>query len=386
MATQKTHLWLEEPVESEDSITLSTIIESPKRGRSRLWYRIPNEFSGFIGSGGDPFVIGNIFLIMGEAADCEVHAHVSTSLLKNLTEFQSAWASWRPDKYRQVEITSESEGEDPANVEPGPAVAAFTGGVDSCFTMYRHRMGLCDRRWQRDLEAGLLVHGFDIPLEQEEAFERAAARTRQTLASVGARLITMATNLQSLNIDWDDTHIAGVASCLMLLKGRYSEGLVPSGHSYRELPIPCWGSNPVTDHLLSSYGFRIVHDGAGVKRNNKIRTLANWSEGFENLRICYSAERRDENCGQCMKCSFLTLGLRIAGIPMPASLPELSDNALSKLTVSHQRQVSAYQSILRSANKAGIRDSWVSVLSQRVRQWERQLNQDSPRPRFRFFF
>src|SRR4030095_6018369 len=298
MRAEKTQLWLEEPEESGDSITLATTIESPKRGRCRLWYRVPREFSSLIGTGCDPFVVGNIFLIMSEGAECTVHGQVSPSLLRDLTEFQAAWASWRPDRYKQVEITATLEREQPAADPPGLAVAAFTGGVDSCFTMYRHRTGLCDKRWQRNIEAGLLVHGFDIPLEQEQAFERAANRIRQTLSRVGAKLITMSTNLQSLNIEWDDTHIAGVASCLMLLKGRYREGLVASSHSYGELPIPCWGSNPVTHHLLSSSSFKIVHDGAGVKRSKKVRAITSWTEGFENLRICYSAERRDENCGE----------------------------------------------------------------------------------------
>src|SRR5215470_12231806 len=110
MSAAKTHLWLEEALEAESTITLSAIIESPKRGRCKLWYRIPSQFSSLITSSGDPFIVGNIFLIMSEGADCIVHGRVSPSLLRNLAEFQAAWSCWHPNRYRQEEITAETEG------------------------------------------------------------------------------------------------------------------------------------------------------------------------------------------------------------------------------------------------------------------------------------
>ncbi len=378
MSAARTHLWQEEAIEDQGSIGIRAIVERPRHGRSELWYRIPIEFSSHITHSCDPLLVGNIFLIMSEGSDCVVHGQVSPSLLRNLAEFQAAWACWRPNTYKEVEISAESECEENADGSPDLAIAAFTGGVDSCFTMFRHRRGRLNKRLQRNLDAGLLVHGFDIPLDGEEAFQRAALRARQTLDSVGAKLITMATNLRELNIEWDDTHIAGVASCLMLLKGRYDEGLIPGSRSYSELVVP-WGSNPITDHLLSSGDFRIVHDGGAVKRGQKVREISEWKEGFHNLRVCYSAERRDENCGLCIKCTMMILLLRTMRTAVPPTFPPLSDEAVSRLEVTTDQYLAGYRALVRSARKVGISDPWVEILCRRMNQQEQLMKMERSR-------
>src|SRR4030095_5164857 len=263
MSASKLHLWVQEPVTDGDSVTLSAVIESPSRGRQTLWYKIPNEHSALVSSSCDPFLVGNIFLITSEGADCRFHGNVSPSLLRNLAEFQSAWSVWRPGKYEQVDISADKESEECEAESDAGALAAFSGGVDSTFTVFRHRTNKCPKAWTRSIEACLFVKGFDIPLDHDEAFQRACSKIETTLSKMSVNLITMSTNLQALNIEWDDTHVAGLASALMLFKHRYTEGLIASGCAYSRLVLP-WGSNPITDHLLSSSSFRIVHDGAGV--------------------------------------------------------------------------------------------------------------------------
>ncbi|MBC7999599.1 MAG: hypothetical protein IAF58_16730, partial [Leptolyngbya sp.] len=250
------------------------------------------------------------------------------------------------------------------------AVAAFSGGIDSTFTIYRHRLDKCDRHWRRNIDAGVFVHGFDIPLVQEDAFKRASARMRKTLKTLDTDLITMSTNLQALNIEWDDTHIAGVASSLMLLSGQYSEGLIASGSSYHKLLIP-WGSNPITDHLLSTKNFQIVHDGANFTRIQKREEIRGWPEGFHDLRICFSAERRDENCGKCSKCLTDILHMRILGVEIPKSFPNPSDLAIKNLQVRNLGELNGFDSLVASARKHGNNDRWVEILARRVQELKR---------------
>ncbi|WP_375515647.1 hypothetical protein [uncultured Nostoc sp.] len=144
---------------------------------------------------------------------------------------------------------------------PKRAISAFSGGLDSCFTAFRHSRGKCGRS-QRPLEAGLMVHGFDIPLFEQESFDRAVQKSKLTLASLGLELIPMATNFRDFKQNWEDTHGIAVASCLMLLQGGYSIGLIPSSDPYHAVDLSWgWGSNPLTDPLLSSSTFPIIHDG-----------------------------------------------------------------------------------------------------------------------------
>lgn len=366
---QKSHIWIEEPQIEGSTTTLSAVVESPSRGRLKLWYRIPTAVAPRSESA-DAFVVGNIFLLMADGSDTSVHAPVSASLLRNLYEFQAVWQSWRPGKYKQIELTPDSEAAETKAKPDNLSIAAFTGGVDSCFTMYRYKGGTCEPTARRNVDAGLFVQGFDIPLEQKEAFDRASERISKTLASLGAGLITMSTNLKELNIEWDDTHIVGIASCMHLLKERYSEGLIGSSHTYDKLSIP-WGSNPISDHLLSDANFKIVHDGAAFSRKQKVESILGWAEGFDNLRVCYSAHNADENCGRCLKCTFLIFLLRNMKVAVPPSFPHLTDDVICTLGEILDSNLEGYKKVVLSAKRHGIENSWVNVLSEQIAIRER---------------
>lgn len=375
----KTHIWLNEPTEKDGCLRVSAVIERPNHEKQTLWYDIPEEHSALVTPSGDAFVIGNIFLIMAGGVECVLHGNLSPSLLRNLSEFQAAWSCWRPGKYKQVSISAETEVEDLAAEPPAVAIAAFSGGVDSAYTIFRHTLGSCPEHWKRNIQAGLFVKGFDIPLEHGDAFDRAKQKIESTLDDVGIKLITMSTNLHDLNIEWDDTHIAGLASTLMLFKGKYNEGLIASGPAYSRLVLP-WGSNPVTDHLLSSKNFQIVHDSTSVPRVEKIKELPVWKMGYSNLRICFSAERRDENCGKCAKCIMDILLMRLENIPQPASYPELTNDDLSKLTIPTEHQFHSLSSVVTYAREHKIAGDWIEILDHRIQHLVREKkNMSAPK-------
>ena len=164
----------------------------------------------------DPFVLPAVFLAMQRKANLVVHGQVSPSLLKNLAEFQTAWASWRPGVYTPVEISADEERECQLGPERG-VLAAFSGGMDSTFTVWRHHNGLAGRQSLK-IQAGLMLHGFDIPLNQPEAFARAAHKARLLLDSLGIKLITLVTNLKKSEVNFNDAHPALLASCMMLFQ------------------------------------------------------------------------------------------------------------------------------------------------------------------------
>ncbi|MBD0300919.1 MAG: hypothetical protein ICV85_01725, partial [Tolypothrix sp. T3-bin4] len=110
---RKTHLWLEEPIEANDSTTVSVTIENHDQSRTRLWYRVPSQYGSVISSSCDPFVVATLMLAMSLSTDVVVHGEVSPSLLRNLEEFQSAWICWCPQKYQKIEIQAEVEREQP---------------------------------------------------------------------------------------------------------------------------------------------------------------------------------------------------------------------------------------------------------------------------------
>lgn len=374
MPSEKTHLWIEEPKTDGNQTTLSSIFETATGQKTKLWYSLPSQLAPSMEDSVEAFIIGNIFQIMSTGGECEVHGTASPTLLRNLAEFQSVWECWRPGKYKRAEIIPESCIEKISTLKEEKVLATFTGGVDSCFTVLRHSEKAMNQQQQRqqshgrrNVAAGLLVHGFDIPLEQKSAFVRAADRAKKTLESVKVSLLTLSSNLKDVNIEWDDTHIAGVASSMHLLRNNYSEGLVAASHTYDQLTIP-WGSNPITDHLLSSSNFKISHDGSAFKRWQKIKLLQGWNEGFENLRVCYSAAKSDENCGRCLKCAYFILLLRTMKIALPPSMPDLPDHAIAEMYEVFELDKVGFGKLVASAKKRRINESWVDALAMQLEE------------------
>lgn len=247
---------------------------------------------------------------MQEGLDVHVHGVVSERLLRGLTEWQLAWSRWRPERYHQVQITVDDVGHDVPTTDG--AVAAFSGGVDAAYTLLRHVNR--DAEWQTAaVSAVVMVHGFDIPLQDSEVFTRAAERVRRMLDGLDIELITVSTNLRDLLLSWEDFHALALAASMQLLAPEFSIGLIGSSEPYRRMLFP-WGSNPATDHLLSSNLIEIRHDGAGASRTDKVRYIARSDRMTKNLRFCWQGDRLDRNCGRCEKCQRTHLNFRLAGV------------------------------------------------------------------------
>ncbi|MFO1512446.1 MAG: hypothetical protein U1F83_05950 [Verrucomicrobiota bacterium] len=333
-----------------------------------LWYRLPAEHETSLPESLDPFVIGTLFVAMRRAMDLRVHGRVSPSLLRNLEEFQAAWHCWHPERYHRIEIRADTEREE-ESANNDRAVMMFSGGLDSCFTAWRHTQKLCGRRSQ-NLDAAVMVHGFDIPLEEPEVFRRAAENSRKLAESVGLELIPVACNFRQLGDDWEQEHGAGLASCLHLLCKRYATGLIAGSHVYNTLRFP-WGSNPLTDGLLSSASLAIVYDGGDFSRREKAREVAAWHEAMARLRVCWEGEHKDRNCGKCLRCVGTAICFAVEGQPIPASLPvgplQTAIQALGT-TKLNPVAVARLEELLAVAKVTRINESWVIALEDCVRR------------------
>jgi hypothetical protein len=360
-------IWPEEIAEQEGLVTTGFVLEDARGRRRRGWYRLPSRLREAITESCDPFVLASLFIAMQTPAVLQVHGAVSPSLLKNLEEFQAIWHTWFPKKYQPVEIMAESE-QEAGRAGGSPAVMAFSGGLDSSFTAWRHRTGLAGRQTE-DLQAGVLLHGFDIPLKNEKAFEVAFERARIMMDSLGMEAIPMATNLRGLGSDFDNSHATILVSCLALLQKRFSVGLIADSAPYQVLVFPWtlpYGSNPLSDHFLSSNAFTILTDGAGYYRFDKAQALAKWPEAMSNLRVCLgrNPDQRVHNCCKCEKCIRNILIFRVLGLGLPACFErDVSDRQILRMSYTSKPRFANYSRILEEAHRRGIRASWVRALS-----------------------
>ncbi len=367
------HLWPQQPVFEGDTVTLSVRIEGNSRQHRELWFRVPVDWKDAVTKSMDPYVLGTIHLAMSEGSSLRVHGEVSPSLKNNLEEFQQAWSIWRPHKYQPVEIIGEKEEEAGPPSARKKIISAFSGGVDSSFTVFRHRTGNGVRS-PMNLAACVMVHGFDIPLDQPEIYEQAAARARRQLDGLGIELIPIATNCRSFGVEWSDAFGAFVSSSIMLFQGAFDGGLIAGG-----VPFHCYdhlieGSNPLTDPLLSSQAFPIIPDGAGFTRADKIEVLAEWPEALEHLRVCWAGDQLFKNCCTCEKCVRNILTFRALGLGLPLCFDaDVSDERIRDLVPLKEIIMRVgYDVILDLAEKRGVDDSWVNELKRCVRKNRRR--------------
>jgi hypothetical protein len=353
-------------------------IDAPGRPPRQLWYRVLFPEGWRLTESLDPFVPVPLFEAMRSRLPLHVEGDVSPSLLANLEEFQRFWARWYPERFVPVDVTAEREHEQPAG-EPG-AVMAFSAGLDSCFTAYRHAMGEAGRQGQT-LRAGVMAHGFDIPIE-DDGYGAAADSAEAMLASVGVPLVRVATNVRHVEHAWDDAVGAAVASVLHLLQPNAQVGLVP-GSMPPDLQV-LWGSNPISDPLLSSDPFRIVEDGPSITRPEKVKAIAEWPAAMEGLRVCWASPHRDRNCGRCGKCVRTIMCFRAVGVPIPSSFErEPTDAEIRRQPPLDRLSQPFHRMPLDAATQAGIDDGWVRAARKVWRRTKRHELLNAVRAHFR---
>ena len=358
------HIYPQPPVERREWIRLSARIERPGGVSQDLWFDVANKWASCICASADAWAIATFFLAARERAELHVHGTVSPTLLRNLEEVSLMWSLWHPGKYFPISLAANHEFE-AVSSHPHDAVSCFSGGVDGAFTAYRHHQGICGRQ-RRHLTAGLLVQGFDIAVEQEEQFTRAALGAAKSLHSLELPLIKMRTNLRELGIEWVDGFGAAMAASLAMLKGRFGAGLIGSDERY-DFVAPR-GSTPLVDPLFSTAGFRVVHDGAGFSRTQKVQVISAWAESVENLRVCWEGNRPGGNCGRCEKCLRTILNFRAVGAGLPSCFDrDATERDIEGMPVRSHLQLNELVSIFDEAGKNGLRaEPWVRALARRI--------------------
>lgn len=369
---KRLHLWKDELVKSDANVTTGVTIEDENGSRRNLWFRVPAIFAEKLSNSCNAYVTGTVFTAMRESSDLVVHGEVSSVLLRNLEEFQAAWSSWYPEKYNKIEIVADKEIDTPACKKSNNAMAAFSGGVDGAFTVYRHSRNLCGRL-RRDIKAGVFIHGFNIGLDRNDIFEQAAKKAEIMLNSLGIDLITVATNFRDLGDSFRDAHAAEIASCLSLFENIYPTALIASSEPYNDLIFP-WGSNPITDRLLSSDKLEFIHDANAYTRSDKIEVISEWPEALKHLRVCWQIDNLDKNCCKCEKCIRTILNFRVFGIDLPACFDEdATDKMILNVRTANTVTLSFLEEILLMARERSISASWVSALEKAVKRNQKSL-------------
>ena len=147
-------------------------------------------------------------------------------------------------------------------------------------------------------------------------------------------------------------HGLALAATLQLYSAEFGVGLIGSSAPYFRIHLP-WGSNPVTDPLMSSGTMRICHDGAALSRIAKARVVALEPE----LWGCCGCAGRANGChataARCEKCVRTYWALRIAGVRQPACFEEPFTVPPARVQDTATPKVSYWREMLRLARAEG---------------------------------
>lgn len=365
------HVWLDEdkPREVENTIRRLYRVDNTNDGntiaRKNLFFDISGPSVGRM-QNMDSAAVSLIHLAMNERRNLVLHGPVSRRLLENLEEFQMAWSSWRRDLYQPIKVIADSE-IDPEPLDPQQkAIAAFSGGVDASFTVWRH-FNKAPGQYHKNLSGVMLVQGFDLPLGDDQLFSRVKADMEEMVEDLDVLFYTVQTNVQQFLPHWEMNFGAGVAACLHQFSHDFRYGLIGSDEPYNQLVLP-WGSNPITTPLLSARNFEIVYDGTGYTRTERAAHLADWPGAMKHLRVCWEGPKTGRNCCKCEKCIRTILNFRAAGVERPPAFEhDVSDEQIRNVRLKGAAQRALMQEILMTARERATQDSWVDALEQILR-------------------
>lgn len=357
------------------SLTTAAVLEHPEGRRERLWWRLPLEWRDALTPWADPFVVGLLFPMLSWGRDVMVEGAVSPSLLANLEQYMAMWRAWRPQRYQPVTILAREETECPPPTEAGQTIMPFSCGVDSSFTLYRHSRGLVGRRTRR-IAAAMVMHGFDIWLDQENAgsmYDGLLTGARAMLGNLGVACLPVSSNFHELSTVWGDSFATHLVSGLRLLAGRFDAALLANDVAYPRMGV-VWGSHPICNLFLGSRHFCVIDDGGEASRCEKLPLLAEWPEALQHLRVCYANPGSHANCCRCEKCIRTMLSFRAMGVALPPAFAhDVPLRRIRRTRFNNEFNVGHWLEIIRGAEQHGLGGSdWVQAALAAIRYNQRR--------------
>src|SRR5262249_39799935 len=296
-----------------DQVRLSgcVVYDSGQPTEETFWFDFPADYEPFISDSAHPWLACLLPLAATLGEPLAIPPAADPLFLKNIRGLNQVWKAWYPHLHLvrlDVPVAAAIAGE-----RPGEVAALFSGGVDGYFTALRH-LDISAAEDGTVIDDLVFVRGFDIPLAEQDGYEKTVRALRHAAEELGKHLVVVATNLRETRLNRVNVqllwHGAGLLSTTLALEKRYRVVFIPSTHSY--LDLAPWGSHPLTDPLLSTTATRVVHDDPCFNRTEKLERIAGCSTVLRTLRVC-PRSRSSFNCSNCSKCFRTMATLEVLG-------------------------------------------------------------------------
>jgi len=347
-------------------IEATVIWEIADQPSKKVYIETENAFAADIANHPHAFLVGCFIPAMhlGEQR-LVIEGDICPVLMEGLQTAMAILSHWSNAGLKPLSIEAGTLAEARHSGRSRRAALFMSGGIDSlaALKLNRERYPETHPGYIKDC---LLVHGFDIGGVVERGmkyhvFERAKQAMAQIAADTRVALIPVYTNIRHLCDDRDLwlTRFFGavLAAVAHAFDARVSLAYIGSSYDLPNL-APC-GSHPLLDPEYSSHDLKIRHRDLEVSRIDKIRSIADWEIGLNNMRVCLANVEDRLNCGRCEKCVRTMLGLEAVGVleKMKAFeeqqvAPELLDSF--SITIRHRAHF--YRELLAPLGQRGRHD------------------------------
>lgn len=186
---------------------------------------------------------------------------------------------------------------DDEKVSPARANAQFfSGGVDSFYEL----ITCADKP-----SALVMVHGFDIDLEDSTRFDHSKEMVEKVALCYGAEPVLVRTNVRShrlfSSVSWEDAHGGALAAVGHVLSGKIGSIVIPPSWS-SSASNALWGTHWQIDRHWSSGTLSVKHGDASLSRSERIRKIAKEPIVRDHLKVCFANLSEFGNCSRCAKC------------------------------------------------------------------------------------
>jgi 7-cyano-7-deazaguanine synthase in queuosine biosynthesis len=261
-------------------------------------------------------VAGLLLVAMAAGEDLQVDAPLDAAFKGNIDTIQDVYATWT-DALRRVGVIDAEAPETRRSARPDSstrrgAAAFFSGGVDSFYTLLKHR---------EDIDALIFVHGFDLKLDDRDLRAAVSEKLQAVADAYGKQLIEVETTLRTFTerkrmapefANWVLSHGSALASIAHVLSDQFERVYIPASHTYKNIyPL---GSHPLLDPLWSASDLSVVYDGCEANRIDKCELIGQHSQALQSLRVCWKNTGEAYNCGRCEKCIRTMLILKALGV------------------------------------------------------------------------
>lgn len=325
----------------------------PSMPRS-VQYKIPLEFQDYVQTRADAPLAALFFAAMAHGQDLQVDTPVSAHLYHGLLALQELMLPAYPHELHRIEIRAPELDTSVSSSHPPANCAAFSGGVDSFHTLWKH-IPQNDPDPASQLTHGLFVRGLDI--QDPANFTVCYNAYRKLFNNLNLELLTVSTNAREwyAGLEWSWMYPSPLTSNALLMGRTFDRFYLPSNSILTDPPP--WDLHADFGRYFSTDTMRVIDDQPYTPKGQKLLEISQWDATYDHLRVCWKRVNGLQNCGKCTKCLNTMTGLEIAGaLDRYTTFPHpLTGSQIRSMNIPEYSSF-VYLSVIASARQRGRED------------------------------